>query len=413
MDVIELAQRLIRTPSPVWDGNEVEVAEIVQSALSDAGLPSATVVALEPDRPNLHVTIDFGPGGRSLVLAGHLDTKPIGDAKWTVDPFAADISDGKLYGLGSADMKGAIAAMIVAAERLTRSADVTAGRLTLVFTADEEAGANFGARFLADEMSLSADALVIGEPGGIVDDYDSLHLVSRGLGRFSVAAHAHQGHSSLSAMLGMRNAGVDLAGAITELSGGVQLAVPPDSDGLRDWAATVNPALRYSGGVGYGVLPEVMGTSVEVRTLPGMQDQSILDTLRAQLTTWSASSGADVTVDFDDPPRHWITGTQVRAADPIVAAVHVATQSALGRTLPLSVFPGTTDTSWFAAKASGMPCLPALGPGLLRYAHGADEWVSVAAVRDTVDLYEVLAREFCTSMQGPSVQGPSLKGLST
>lgn len=401
MDVVDVAQRLIRTPSPVRDGNEVAVAALIQELLVEAGLPTATVEAAHPDRPNLVVTIDFGSGGSHLALCGHIDTKPLGAARWTVDPFLAAVNGDRLYGLGSADMKGAIAAMIVAVGRLVRSADVTTGRLSLIFTADEEDGAVYGARHLAENTDLDLDALIIGEPGGIHDDYDSLHLVSRGLGRFQVTAEAQQGHSSLSALLAFRNAGVDIAHAVSALADGLEPRAPENVDNLRDWEVTVNPGLTYSSGYGYGVLPQRMLSTLEIRTLPGMDAERTLDEVRGLLATTASATGANYSVSFDDEPRHWLDGTQTRAADPVVAAVQRAAGKVLGAALPLAVFPGTTDTSWFAAPRPGLACLPALGPGLLRRAHGADEWVSVEAVRSTVALYEILCRDYLSRSRPP------------
>ncbi|WP_210505506.1 M20 family metallopeptidase [Naasia sp. SYSU D00057] len=394
-DVIELAQRLVRTPSPVLDGDEVAVAGVITEALAEAGLPAPQVIAKEASRPNLLTTVGFGPGGSHLVLSGHLDTKPVGAAQWTVDPFGADIDGDRLYGLGSADMKAAVAAMVVAAGEVVRGAELASGKLSLLFTADEENGAEYGAKHVAEVLDLDADGLVIGEPGGIRDDYDSLHVVSRGLGRFTVTARGVQGHSSLSAIFDRRNAGADLADAVSALRRSVDVAIPADEDGLRDWAATVNPGLTYRGGWGYGVLPERMTATVEVRTLPGMTDERLLGDLRSAIEPWRQESGAHVDVDFDDAPHHWIDGTRVRGDDRLVQAVQRAMEATLGHAAPLSVFPGTTDTSWFAR--TGIPSLPALGPGLLARAHGADEWVSVAAVRKSVDLYRSLIEGFCTS----------------
>ncbi|BDI22602.1 M20 family metallopeptidase [Herbiconiux sp. L3-i23] len=395
-DVIELAQQLIRTPSPVYDGDETLVAALVQDWLADAGLPAAEVYALAPDRPNLVATIDFGTGGSHLVLSGHLDTKPVGAAKWTVDPFGADIDGDRLYGLGSGDMKAAIAAMLVATRDVVDAGALTAGRLTLLLTADEEDGSTYGAKYLSSgALDLSADALVIGEPGGIEDDFDGLHLVSRGLGRFTLTATAVQGHSSLSTILPRRNAGLDLADALQSLAGVVEVTVPDNTDDLRHWGATVNPALTFRGGVGYGVLPQEMTATVEVRTIPGMTDEQLLADLRAAVAPRAAATGADVAVEFDNAPHHWIEGTRVRAADPLVASIQRVTENVFGASLPLTVFPGTTDTSWFAPN--GIPSLPALGPGLISRAHGADEWVSVDAVRRSVDLYRALITDFCAS----------------
>jgi len=393
-DVIELTQQLIRTPSPVRDGDERAVAGLIQDVLTEFGMPRAVVHALSPERPNLVTTLDFGAGGRHLALVGHIDTKPVGDAGWTVDPFGADIVGDRLYGLGSADMKGAVAAMLVAARDLAASSP-TAGRLTLVFTADEEDGAVYGARHLASVLDHDFDALVIGEPSGLHEDFDNIPLVSRGLGRFRVTAHGVQGHSSLAALLGVRNAGVDIARAMVALTDDLHVRLPANDDGLPHWSASVNAALTYQGGYGYGVLPERMSASVEVRTLPGMNDAELLEELRATLDELNARTGSEVTVEFEGAPRHWITATSVANADPVVGSVQRAVAAGWGTEPGLDVFPGTTDTSWFAAATPGLPCLPALGPGLLRRCHAADEWVSVDAVRRTVPIYDSLARDYC------------------
>lgn len=395
-DVIALTQRLVRTPSPVRDGDERAVAELIQETLEEFGLPRAEVHALSPERPNLVTTIDFGPGGRHLALVGHIDTKPVGDAAWTVDPYGADIVGDRLYGLGTADMKGAVAAMLIAARDLIADSP-SAGRLTLVFTADEEDGAVFGARYLSEVLDHDFDALVIGEPSGLHTDFDNIPLISRGLGRFSVTAHATQGHSSLAALLGFRNAGVDLARAIAEIADALVVRVPDNPDDLPHWNASINPALTIEGGYGYGVLPERMFAGVEVRTLPGMVDTEVLADIQAVLDRVAARDGSKLTVEFEGEPRHWIPGTRVAASDPVVGSVQRAVADALGTNPPLDVFPGTTDTSWFATPT--LPCLPALGPGLLRYCHAADEWVSVEAVRRTVPLYASLVRDFCAQIE--------------
>ncbi|UOY00133.1 M20 family metallopeptidase [Blastococcus sp. PRF04-17] len=376
------------------------MAAVVRDALTELGLPAAETIALDPARPNLLVTLDFGPGGRHLVLSGHLDTKPIGDATWTVDPLGADIEGDRLYGLGSADMKAAIAAMLVAAARLTRS-PLSRGRLSLLFTADEEDGATFGAHHVASTRPLDADAVVIGEPGGIDTDFDRIHLVSRGIARLRLLARGRQGHSSLSATPGTRNAGVDVARLVTAVADELTLEVPPNVDGLEGWAATVNAGMTYRGGVGYGVLPGRIAADTEVRLLPGM-DRTALTEAFTQLTQRvAARTGADLAVEYDVAPNDWLPAAAVPADHPVAAAATAACRRVLGTEPPLAVFPGTTDATWFDA-GQGLPTLPALGPGLLRRAHGADEWVSVTAVRRSVGLYEALAAEFCGAAAVPA-----------
>lgn len=395
IDVIELAQRLIRVPSPVHDGDERAVAALIQETLETLSLPTAQVLALEPTRPNLVTTIDFGPGGRHLALVGHIDTKPIADGAWTVDPFGAEIVGDRLYGLGSADMKAAVAAMLLAAAEVVGSG-LDAGRLSLVFTADEEDGAVFGAKYLAETLDLEADALVIGEPSGVHDDFDRVPIISRGLGRFRLTAQAKQGHSSLASLLGMRNAGVDLARALVAVADGFRPTIPTNLDDLPDWTAAVNAGLDIGGGYGYGVLPERMSATIEVRTLPGMRADDTLDDLRRFVATIAERDGSQLEVEVDGDASRWIDGTRVASDAPIVSSIVDALHAAVGTRPPRSVFPGTTDTSWFAAANPALPCIPSLGPGLLKHCHAADEWVSVEATRATVPIYTELIRRFCT-----------------
>lgn len=408
LDVVELAQRLVRTPSPNPPGDERAVAGVVQDVLRELGLPVAEMVAVDDTRPNLLVTLDFGPDGRHLVLSGHLDTKPVGDAEWTVDPLGADLDGDRLYGLGSADMKAAIAAMLVAAARLA-DRPPPGGRLSLLLTADEEDGAMFGAHHVARTRPLDADAVVIGEPGGIETDFDRIHLVSRGIARLRLVARGRQGHSSLSAVAGTRNAGVDVARLVAAVADELALDVPPNDDGLEGWAATVNSGMRFRGGVGYGVLPGRMAVDTEVRLLPGMDRGALTDAFIELADRVAARTGADLAVEYDAAPNDWLPAAAVAKGHPIAQAAQLACRQVLDTNPPLSVFPGTTDATWFQA-GQGLPTLPALGPGLLRRAHGADEWVSVAAVRRSVDLYETLAAQFCAtqaSMDGVGARSRS------
>jgi succinyl-diaminopimelate desuccinylase len=390
VSALELARGLIRAASPNPPGDERAVAAAVADAAAGLGLSQPRVVARDERRPNLLLGLDFGPGGRHLVLSGHLDTKPVGDAAWTVDPFAADVDGDRLYGLGSADMKGAVAAMLCAAAGLAEEPPER-GRLTLLFTADEEDGAAYGARHVAREVPLEADGVVIGEPGGIEADFDRLHLVSRGIARLRLVAGARQAHSSLSGELGLRSAGEDAARAVVAVADELALDVPADEHGLAGWEATVNTGLAYRGGVGFGVLPEAVAVDTEVRLLPGMEREAVTAAFERVADAVARRTGAELAVRYDAPPTDWLPATLVAPGHPLARAA----AEALGEAPP-SVFPGTTDATFFAGL-QGLPVLPALGPGLLRRAHAADEWVSIAALERAERLYAELARGFCAA----------------
>ena len=403
LNVLDIARELVRIPSPNPPGDESAVAALVQDLLPALQLPRARVIARHDSRPNLLVTLDFGDGGRHLVLSGHLDTKPVADAAWSFDPFGADVEGDRLYGLGSGDMKSALAAMLVAASRLAREPP-SCGRLSLLFTADEENGSAYGAHHVANSVPLEADGVVIGEPGGIHDDYDRLHLVSRGIARLRLVARGRQGHSSLSDELGIRNAGVDAARAVTAVADSLALDTPENAHSLGGWTPTVNTGMAYRGGVGFGVLPGVMAVDTEVRLLPGMGREEIDEAFVALAERVSEETGGDLRIEFDRPPNDWLPATLVPPGDPLVEVARASCRAVFGTDPARAVFPGTTDATWFNALQS-LPTLPALGPGLLRRAHAADEWVSIAAVRQAVELYTRLASVYCAGGPVPVTHG--------
>ena len=393
-DVLDIARELVGIPSPNPPGDERAAAALVRNLLSELRLPGARTIARNESRPNLLITLDFGPGGRHLVLSGHLDTKPVADATWSVDPFGADVEGDRLYGLGSADMKSALAAMLAAASRLARDAP-SRGRLSLLFTADEENGSAYGAHHVAQSVPLDADGVVIGEPGGIDEDYDRLHLVSRGIARLRLVAGGRQGHSSLSDELGTRNAGVDAARLVTEVADSLAVDTPANVHGLSGWTPTVNTGMAYHGGVGFGVLPGVMAVDTEVRLLPEMRREDVREAFTVLVERVSQETGSDLRIEFDQPPNDWLPATLIVPSDPLVEKARTACQAVLGTEPTSAVFPGTTDATWFSA-IQNLPTLPALGPGLLRRAHAADEWVSITAVRRAVEIYTHLATAYCS-----------------
>jgi acetylornithine deacetylase/succinyl-diaminopimelate desuccinylase-like protein len=393
-EVIELAGRLVAAPSPNPPGDERAAAAVVLEALAERGLAGARTVSRAPERPNVLLTLDFGPGGRHLCLSGHLDTKPVGSARWQTDPFTATVQDGRLYGLGAVDMKGAIAAMICAAARVARNPP-SRGRLSLLFTADEEDGAAWGARFLAESGHVDADGIVIGEPGGLETDFDRLHLGSRGIARLRFRVNGDQGHASISDRSGAVNASTEAAKLLLAFAERFRPSQPAPPTEIDGWTTTITGGVRLSGGVGYGVVPGEAAFDGEVRTLPGMSRDRFEDELRQFIATeHAANPRLRAVAGTAEPPADWLAATLVNDEDPLVAVARNSCLQVLGAIPPASVFPGTTDAS-FLHSIAGVPTLPALGPGLLASAHGADEWVCVDALNRAISLYEALARCFC------------------
>lgn len=139
-----------------------------------------------------------GSEGPTLVLLGHTDVVPSGPREsWNSDPFAPDIRDGMLYGRGAADMKGSVAAFVVALERFVAVHPDHPGRVALLLTSDEEGDAVDGVRKVADEFRRRGERLdwcITGEPSSTAALGDLLRVGRRGTLSATLTVHGIQGH---------------------------------------------------------------------------------------------------------------------------------------------------------------------------------------------------------------------------
>jgi acetylornithine deacetylase len=351
--------------------------------MSALGYRDVRVLARTDERPN--VVGEVGRGDRSLILNAHLDTKPPGAVdEWETPPYDPVMRDGRLYGLGSTDMKGSVAAMVYAGAALAEAAELD-GAVKVVLTADEEAGSAFGARFLADTLAVEADAVLVGEPTGLRSPWEFLAVASRGISCFKVTARGTQMHSSLSDRLPSVNASVKLARVLVRLADELRL---PEG-------ATLNVGVTLRGGVYFGVYPGEAECGVDVRTVPGMT----LEALQAEVERFLQG------LREEDPELHvsaewipdltWFPPSAIDPSHPLVVAATSAARDVLGRELPHGVMPAFTDgTNWSQA---GIPSISALGPGLLPLAHRPNEYVTVAEILEAARIYTLTALRYLSS----------------
>jgi acetylornithine deacetylase/succinyl-diaminopimelate desuccinylase-like protein len=384
-EVIALTSALVSAPSPNLPGDETAPAVVIERAIAHYGLPQARVLAEQPHRPNLIVRIDGARPGPNLALCGHLDTKPVGDvaAEWRTDPFAPTIEGDRLFGLGSTDMKGACAAMVLAGAAFARVADQAAGSLSLIFTADEEYGSHFGASYLVRSSALEVDAILLGEPAGVREDWEAIRVISRGFSGFRVIVKGTQTHSSISDQLPTVNAVEAMANVLVALRRELKLRYPEHP--LCPAGPTINLGVKSIGGVGYGVLPGHAEFWCDIRTTPGMTQETLAEDVDASLERIRPLVAGKVSWEFA-PALAWIAPTEVAADDPMVRAVERAAADVLGEAPPLAAFPGATD-AWPFQGQGGIPTLAAFGPGLLPLAHGPNEWVSILALQQAPRIF--------------------------
>ncbi len=282
-EILEFARDLIRTPSVNPPGDETAVATLVVDRLRSLGIDDVRIEAEIAERPNVIARVPGHAARPALILSGHLDTKPHGDrAAWRTDPWDPVLDQTRLVGLGSGDMKAAVAGMVYAAGAI-RAAGGCTGALVLVFTADEEAGSTHGSRWLATSGRLQADAAIIGEPSGIINEWEAIHLVSRGAALFRVRVHGTQMHSSVSDRFPAVNATVQMARLIDRMDRELKARLSYAGHPLGGLGPTVNVGVMASAGVFYGIYPGMAEFACDIRTLPGMTREALEDDLRAFL----------------------------------------------------------------------------------------------------------------------------------
>lgn len=199
IDTLDLAQALIRCPSvtPAEAGS----LDILGEALEGLGftchrLPFAEENSAEVD--NLYARL--GESGPNLCFAGHNDVVPVGNPDdWSVDPFAAEVRDGRLYGRGAVDMKGSIAAFVAAVSGFLAEGGKPKGSLSLLITCDEEGEAINGTRKVLrwlGEQGETLDACLVGEPTSNEALADMVKIGRRGSLNARLAVSGTQGHTA-------------------------------------------------------------------------------------------------------------------------------------------------------------------------------------------------------------------------
>jgi succinyl-diaminopimelate desuccinylase len=389
IDPLDLTCELVAIDSQNPGGLEAEIARFVDHLARSWGFESR-IVETAPGRCNVIASVDAG-GETCLALCGHLDTKPVGDAadRWSTNPFEVVVENDVARGLGIADMKGAIAAMLLAA-RLW-SSRTSRGRVELVFTADEEAGSQFGARALSERREVGADAMVIGEPSGIERAWEAIFLVSRGICCFDVVIEGRQGHSGLSGRL-PSNASVAAGKVVIALG-----ALEPEFEARPnlDYRPSVNAGAFLQGGVFFGVHPGHAVVASEIRTVPGMT-RARLDAEIRGVVARAVPDDLHWDLRYRSGGLGWMSPYGIEPDHRLVGVSRRACKEALGRELPLAAYPGGTDATWFG-NVAGIPTIPSLGPGLLTVAHGANEHIRVEELSEAIHLYERLIAAYFES----------------
>ncbi|OHE54098.1 MAG: hypothetical protein A3K61_06245 [Thaumarchaeota archaeon RBG_16_49_8] len=378
-EAANLVSSMVQIPSVNPPGNEEGIAQFLAGKMSEIGLEVETFESA-PHRPNVIGRLRGTGGGPVLMLNGHLDVVPPGDpGLWTVEPFGGEIRHGKVYGRGSADMRGGLASMLLAAKVLREAGVPLKGDLLLTGVADEEVGGK-GANDVVDR-GYSADMVVICEPTDLVPLRAHKGILWLEISTAGNALHSSRVSSKgtwgeVNAIYKMTEVIKALQNYLTELE-------------KRTNPLVGNPTVSVGtiiGGTKTNIVPDRCTITVDRRLLPDESPEEAkaeIEQILLKLSEQDPKLKTDLKVIISR------SGAVTPEDSPIVQLSKAAAEEALGKPVEVSGCPATSDMEVFVNRA-GWPTV-IMGPGRIGTAHIVDEYIDVDQVVAAAKIYISLA----------------------
>lgn len=367
---LEITQDIVRMDTRNPPGREIECATYLGNLLSDAGIDVKAYEFAE-GRTSLVARLKGRGSKPPICFGGHIDVVPLGTKEWTVDPFGAEIVDGKLYGRGTTDMKAGIACFVHTALTLAPEAAKGEADIILAICAGEETGCE-GSFYLSEVGALGeAGAVVICEP---TSNYPILG--HKGAMWLRVETKGVTAHGSMPEQ--GDNAIYKAARSVTKLEEFDFNVAPHALLG----SATLNVG-TISGGLNLNSVPDHSEFTIDIRTLPDQDRAGLLDGIKSYL-----GDGNDVRSVVN------VSGVHTSHTHPWVQEVFGIMGGILSERIVPRGAPYFTDASALT-PAYGNPPTVILGPGEMKMAHQTDEYCPVAHIEQATEIYQFLARRWC------------------
>jgi succinyl-diaminopimelate desuccinylase len=364
-DTVALLQGLVRIKSANPPGNEDKIAGFVQGFLADNGIDTR-LIPLEEGRSSVLARIPGKKAG-SIVLCGHMDTVNADEEKWTVPVLEPRIRAGRMTGLGSADMKSGVAAIMTLAATISRQGLTPKKDLLLALTADEEY-AYRGAASIADSgLIYDAELLVITEPTAgkaYIGQKGELWMEATFTGK---AAHGSMPEQGINTILPASR---------------LCLALAQEAEGFPEvpgrGRTTMNIG-QINGGQQVNIVPDTTKVKLDSRVVSDGEKKRILDLVRTLGEKAAARFGARFSVDVSSykPPI-------VSAADNFYIKEFMKVISGTDTTPELEIAPYSTDAVSIIPKLS----IPVIiyGPGDIAQAHQPDEFLELSSLYKALNI---------------------------
>jgi succinyl-diaminopimelate desuccinylase len=356
-EVVDFCRELVRAPSENPPGDERAVAQTSQELLGRLGLGAEFV---EPLPGRVSTVSAWGEGPKTLLFNGHYDVVPAPDPEtWPFAPYAAEVSEGKLYGRGSTDMKAGIAACLAAVSALQRAGVQPKGKLLMHLVADEEALGTHGSKYLvANGHCDGVTEALVGEP-------TDMHLVpaERGTVWLRIITKGRSAHGS-TPHLGVN--AISHMARVIEAVNGMRFRKLHEMLG----APTLSVGTIH-GGQKVNMVPDRCVIEIDRRTIPGETVEEVVgefeqavEPLRAQI------EDLDVQIEVDD----FAEASQTPDGTSLVGLLDEA-RGRFGIEGSEIGYSGATDAR-FLINQGRIPTI-VFGPGNVLLAHTTGEYVEV------------------------------------
>lgn len=338
----------------------------------------------QTDRYNVYGRFPGKAGGKSLLFNGHVDVMPADDAEeWTYPPFEPVIADGKMYGRGTADMKGGLMASLMAVQLLKDAGAELPGDVVITSVCDEEGGGNGSMQAIMSGQK--ADGVVVCEGTS-----DELILAHMGFVFFRVEFEGKACHS------GGKSNGVS---AIDKAVKVMHALEEKEHQWLLKYKHPLLPAPNLNVGViqGGSAGSTVAGDCMFASCVHYLPNQMSYDQVVAEFTeVVERTAKADPWME-KHPPKITIYqaggGFEMEQDHPFVDAFRKAYRDARDKEVKIVGSPAGCDSRLWR-NIAGCPTVQ-FGPGNLAQCHGVDEWVSIDAYLESILIYANLILEFC------------------
>ena len=368
--VLRLTKELVSTKSENPPGRELEVAQVLRDHIESHGI-SCTAVGPK-ERPNLIFSTHEGEVG-DLVIHGHMDTVPAGPLEnWTHQPFEPEVINGRLYGRGTCDMKGPVAALAEAL--ILYSEQRHKNPLVMLATSDEESGCSG-----AEEVAKSG--LLKGVQYGVCAEPTSLNILvgEKGLFWSRLIANGKSAHGS------RPEEGVN---AIQICMDALRV-LTKDLYSYEEDSLLGTPTLsigEIAGGIKVNVVPDKCEATLDMRIVKGQTPENMLEAMNRRLQGEGFGDSARVEYIHGKPAVRTPTDAK------IVKLAQDAVASVTGEERGLSAATYGTDCSVLQPKVGILHVI--CGPGSIEQAHQPDEFIRVDELLSSVRVYTKIAEHF-------------------